>query len=96
MVLFSTNYKYLGFLFLFSQKNCTIPYGSIRGFQSGGDLLTGPVAIYSNAELDRSKILSDNKRKAGIYQWKHNESGKIYIGSAADLAKRLSNYFNKS
>jgi hypothetical protein len=28
-----------------------------------------PVIIYSNAETDNSKILSDNKGKTGIYQW---------------------------
>jgi hypothetical protein len=42
-----------------------------------------PVIIYNNADIDRLKILSDNKGKTGIYQWTHNESGKIYVGSAA-------------
>lgn len=55
-----------------------------------------PVMIYHNAEIDRSKILSDNKGKAGIYKWTHKESGKIYIGSAIDLSKRLKGYFYKS
>jgi len=43
---------------------------------------------YSNSDTDKFLILTDNKGKAGIYLWKHNESGKIYIGSAADLFKR--------
>jgi group I intron endonuclease len=54
-----------------------------------------PVIVYSNAETEKSKILKDNKEKAGIYQWKHLESGKIYVGSAFDLSKRLKYYFNK-
>jgi GIY-YIG catalytic domain len=55
-----------------------------------------PVIIYSNAETEKSKILKDNKEKAGIYQWKHLESGKIYVGSAFDLSKRLKYYYNKN
>jgi hypothetical protein len=33
------------------------------------------VMIYNNAETDKSSILTDNKHKTGIYQWKHNKSG---------------------
>jgi len=52
-----------------------------------------PVIIYNNAETDKLRILTDNKGKAGIYMWTHIESGKIYIGSAFDLYKRISQYF---
>jgi len=52
-----------------------------------------PIIIYNNAETDKSKILKDNKGKAGIYMWTHKETGKIYVGSAIDLSKRLLNYF---
>lgn len=31
---------------------------------------------------------------AGIYMWKHIGTGRIYIGSAVDLAKRLKDYFS--
>jgi hypothetical protein len=59
-----------------------------------------PVIVYSNAETDRPQIRplwgSDNKNKAGVYKWIHKESGKIYIGSAVDLSKRLSNYYKVS
>ena len=54
------------------------------------------VKIYNNAETDKLQILSDNKGKAGIYQWTHIESNKSYIGSAVDLSKRLKNYYSKS
>lgn len=55
-----------------------------------------PVIIYDNADIDKLQILSSNKGKTGIYQWKHKGSGKIYIGSAFDLFKRLRSYFFKS
>jgi|SRR5690606_10474746 len=50
--------------------------------------------VYSNADTDKLQILSDNKGKAGIYQWTHKESGKKYIGSAIDLSKRLKHYYS--
>lgn len=52
--------------------------------------------VYSNLESSKSQVLLDNKGKAGIYQWTHKESGKIYIGSAADLSIRLGKYFSKN
>jgi group I intron endonuclease len=52
-----------------------------------------PIMIYSNADIDKLRIIKDNKGKTGIYQWTHLESGKIYISSALDLSMRLSNYF---
>jgi group I intron endonuclease len=55
-----------------------------------------PITIYSNADTDKLKVLKDNKGKSGIYQWSHLESGKIYIGSAVDLSKRLMYYYSKS
>jgi hypothetical protein len=54
-----------------------------------------PVKIYSDTEIDKSQLLSDNKGKAGIYQWTHKESGKRYVGSAFDISKRIYYYFNK-
>jgi group I intron endonuclease len=57
---------------------------------------TLPVIVYSNANTDKSTILLDNKNRTGIYQWTHKESGKIYVGSAVNLSKRLNNYFNEN
>lgn len=54
-----------------------------------------PEIIYDNVEIDRSRILSDNKGRSGIYMFKHIESGKVYVGSSVDLSKRLSLYFSK-
>jgi hypothetical protein len=53
-----------------------------------------PVIIYPNAETFKSKIYSDNKDKAGIYQWTHISTGRKYIGSSNNLSKRLSTYFS--
>lgn len=55
-----------------------------------------PIIIYNNAETDRLQILTDNKKKAGVYLWTHKESGKRYVGSAVDLSKRLRDYFSQS
>jgi excinuclease UvrABC nuclease subunit len=46
-------------------------------------------------DMDKSEIINDNKNKAGVYQWIHKESGNTYVGSAADLSKRLKYYYNK-
>jgi group I intron endonuclease len=54
-----------------------------------------PVIIYSNADTDKSKILEDNKDKAGVYLWTHKESGKKYVGSSVHLTNRLSKYYSK-
>ena len=54
------------------------------------------IKIYSNAEVDKSKILSDNKDKSGIYMWTNNINKKRYIGSSQYLQKRLSEYFSVS
>jgi|ERR1700761_5650202 len=54
------------------------------------------VIIYSNAEIERLQILSDNKGKTGIYLWTHKESGKMYVGSAIDLSRRLKDYYSPS
>jgi group I intron endonuclease len=53
-----------------------------------------PIIVYSNAEINKLQILSDNKGLAGIYMWTHIESGKRYIGSAVDLSKRLRKYYS--
>jgi len=56
-----------------------------------------PTAIKSyDVGTDRSKILSENKDKTGIYMWVHKESGKFYIGSAFDLSKRFNSYYTRA
>jgi hypothetical protein len=53
-----------------------------------------PIKIYSNAEADKGKIISDNKKKSGIYVWKNLVNQKQYIGSSDNLRRRFNNYFN--
>lgn len=63
--------------------------------QNNNNFLNGsfiPVIIYNNVEIDKARILSDLKGKAGIYMWTHKESGKIYVGSAFDLSYRIKKY----
>lgn len=75
-------------------KNSTILLNQKNSEQA--EILNPSIIVYTNAETDKSLILTENKGKAGIYQWTHTESGKIYIGSAFDLSKRLNHYFSKS
>lgn len=53
-----------------------------------------PVMYYSNGDTDKFKIITNNKGKAGVYQWIHKELNKSYVGSAFDLSKRLSSYYS--
>jgi hypothetical protein len=52
-----------------------------------------PVATYSNPDLQKDKIYSEN-RQAGIYRWTNKINGKIYIGSSQNISKRFSQYSN--
>jgi len=53
-----------------------------------------PVIIFNNVEVDKLRILTEIKGKAGIYLWTHLESGNKYVGSAVDLSKRLNYYYS--
>lgn len=52
------------------------------------------VAVYSNANLQKSSILQDNIGKSGIYCWINKKDNKFYIGSASNLNRRLANYYS--
>ena len=51
-----------------------------------------PVVIYSNFNLNKAQILKENKGKSGVYMFKNLISGKVYIGSSADISKRFAQY----
>jgi len=53
-----------------------------------------PVGVYLNLLRDRAKILSENRNIAGVYCIIHKISGKRYIGSSVNLAKRLNYYLS--
>lgn len=52
------------------------------------------VTIYNNPDSEKVQILKDNAGKAGIYMWKHIESGKRYVGSAFNINIRMRTYYN--
>lgn len=52
------------------------------------------VKIYINADLDKLRIISENKGKCGIYRWTNLINGKSYIGSSVNLDRRLRCYFS--
>lgn len=54
------------------------------------------VKLYDNAKEFKSNIIKDFKEKTIIYMWFNKITGKVYIGSAVDGAKRLSTYFQFS
>lgn len=49
---------------------------------------------YNNADLDKLKILKENRGKSGIYRWNNKINGKSYIGSSLSLANRFSIYYS--
>ena len=53
-----------------------------------------PVGVYLSLLRDRAKILSENRNIAGVYCIIHKISGKRYIGSSVNLAKRLNYYLS--
>jgi group I intron endonuclease len=52
------------------------------------------VKFYSDAQVQKLEILKENRGKSGIYMWKNKINGKFYIGSAKDIKRRLTSYYN--
>jgi group I intron endonuclease len=59
-------------------------------------LLGFPIKVYDNALACKDLIRTENKGMSGIYLFENNLTGETYIGSASDLASRLSYYFSTS
>lgn len=53
-----------------------------------------PEKVYTNADIDKVVIYSENKNKSGIYLWKNTINKKKYIGSAKNLRKRFYDYYS--
>nr|YP_010194545.1 hypothetical protein LK181_mgp17 [Linnemannia amoeboidea]QZZ81284.1 hypothetical protein [Linnemannia amoeboidea] len=53
-----------------------------------------PIIIYPNTDLNKDKIILENKDKAGIYQFTNLLIGDSYIGSSTNLSKRFRQYYN--
>lgn len=66
-----------------------------RYFLTGNILLCkSPIISYSNADIQKESVLSDNINKSGVYCWINLESGKKYVGSSIDLHRRFMQYYN--
>lgn len=52
-----------------------------------------PIMIYDNALDNRKIAIKNNRNKAGVYRWVHNDSNKFYIGSSTNMGQRFSSYF---
>ena len=52
--------------------------------------------IYLDADTQKVSIVTENRNLCGVYKWTNKLSGKVYIGSSANLSKRLSNYYSYS
>lgn len=68
---------------------------SMASFWSLDQTLTiVPIVSYSNADKAKADIIKEIKGKSGVYRWTNNTSGKSYVGSSIDLAKRLYRYYS--
>ena len=50
--------------------------------------------IYLDADKQKVSIVTENRHLCGVYKWTNKLNGKVYIGSSANLSKRLSNYYS--
>jgi hypothetical protein len=62
--------------------------------QGEGKNLLVPAMTYTDADLQKESIIKDNRGKAGVYRWTNKKNGKIYVGSAVDLANRFYFYYS--
>lgn len=53
-----------------------------------------PIAMYANADTNRTSIINENRGKSGIYRWTNLINNKSYIGSSVNLTNRFYDYFN--
>lgn len=53
-----------------------------------------PVVIYDNADVDKIRILTENRKKVAVYRWVNKVNGNIYIGSSTNLHVRMYTYFS--
>ena len=74
---------------------CDIDSG-FRGYSTNSSTVappTQPAKIYRNADLDKLRILKENKGKCGVYRWTNLTNGNSYIVSSVNIERRLKCYF---
>jgi group I intron endonuclease len=90
---------------LINTSNLSIPFLSgrspdIRTFHCTNSLRNKnnaeitPVVTYDNVEIQKDKILQENKGKSGIYRLTNIVNEKTYVGSAIDLRTRFYVYYS--
>lgn len=57
---------------------------------------TVPIKVYLNADLDKERIILENKNRAGVYQFINLSTGESYVGSSIKLSNRLRQYYTYS
>lgn len=70
-----------------------------KGFSSDSGADKNPIvpgAVYLNPDLDKERIINENKGKSGTYCWTNLISGKTYVGSSVNLGRRIRYYYNYS
>lgn len=63
-------------------------------YSTSNHLKYSSAVVYSNADLDKLKILNENKNKSGVYLWKNLINNEIYVGSSKNLSRRFTFYFS--
>ena len=64
------------------------------GLYKDNDLNVIPILSYFDANKSKLLLCYQNRQKSGIYCWNNKITGKSYIGSAVNLAKRLRSYYS--
>lgn len=49
---------------------------------------------YIDCDLEKVRILNENKDKAGVYCWINNINDKLYVGSSTNLRTRFYKYYS--
>lgn len=81
-----------GFLFCPAFHKCKSK--GRRNYSSNKSPVIVPVMKYENADLDKLRIIQENKGKSGIYCFKNQLNGRCYIGSSVNLSRRFSEYYS--
>jgi group I intron endonuclease len=79
------------FTLSFKMNHCFPTQTSRRGLHT---LPVVPVVVYSNADVDKERVIKENKGRCGVYRWINLSNGKSYVGSSVNLKTRLLNYYN--
>ena len=54
-----------------------------------------PLISYNNTDVEKTRILKENRSKPGVYCWVNKVNGYKYIGSSNLLRRRMDYYFKQ-